>query len=405
MNPHLGSDLPATAIAPSTATDFAGILGEMAPNERVQIVGTQSRRDFSATKRPANLTISTRALKGFEYSPSDQTLVVAAGESFGVISEMLAERGQRLAVDPTCGDMVHSTVGAMVACADEGALVYRFGRLRDLVIGAGFVLADGTLAHAGGRVIKNVAGYDLAKLMVGSLGSIAAITSVAFRLHPMPKRQLELYFKTPFPQALKAATALARQNLEVSAIEYHADELVVLLEGGALSVESSAKRVTEIISESLDKVAAGDFGRAEGVAKIESFRAKRAAPGWTVVKLGARMSSSMYLFEAVKSCRVLELQGWMSSHLGSAIHYIGLPGELEEAEALEVLSDLSRELAAIGLTGQVVRGPREVVSSGIFLGALLGSLETMRSLLISFDPEGRLVSPIRESLFADEVRS
>src|SRR5207244_6227468 len=100
--------------------------------------------------------------------------------------EAFAEAGQMLAIDPP--DRGGATVGGVLATADSGPLRHRYGAPRDLVLGITVALADGSVASAGGKVIKNVAGYDLAKLFTGSYGTLGAILQVAVRLHPRPER-------------------------------------------------------------------------------------------------------------------------------------------------------------------------------------------------------------------------
>ena len=99
-----------------------------------------------------------------------------------------AAEGQMLALDPPLGAADGATIGGMIATADSGPLRHRYGGVRDLVVGMTVILSDGTVAKSGGKVIKNVAGYDLAKLFAGSYGTLGLIASVAVRLHPLPSR-------------------------------------------------------------------------------------------------------------------------------------------------------------------------------------------------------------------------
>ena len=99
------------------------------------------------------------------------------------LQDALARHGQRLALDPLWPQ--HATVGGVLATNDSGSLRLRFGALRDLIIGVTLALPDGTLAKSGGKVVKNVAGYDLHKLMTGSFGTLGVIAAVNFRLHPV----------------------------------------------------------------------------------------------------------------------------------------------------------------------------------------------------------------------------
>src|ERR1035441_10092832 len=127
-----------------------------------------------------------------EVAGGDMTATVEAGCTFQQLQQTLAEHGQRLALDPLWPDQ--ATIGGILATNESGPLRIRFGSLRDLVIGITLALPDGTLAKSGGKVVKNVAGYDLPKLATGSLGTLGIITQAIFRLHPVPRESRTLSF-------------------------------------------------------------------------------------------------------------------------------------------------------------------------------------------------------------------
>ncbi|HEY5331391.1 MAG TPA: FAD-binding oxidoreductase [Acidobacteriaceae bacterium] len=121
-----------------------------------------------------------------EHSWQDLTATVRAGTRWAEMQKVLANHGQRVAVDPIQPERAH--VGGILATNDTGTLRMRYGSLRDLIIGITVVLADGTIARSGGKVVKNVAGYDLPKLFTGSFGTLGIITEATFRLHPLPQQ-------------------------------------------------------------------------------------------------------------------------------------------------------------------------------------------------------------------------
>jgi glycolate oxidase FAD binding subunit len=131
----------------------------------------------------AAVVLSTRRLTQLrEHAWQDMTCTVEAGCSWAAMEAALARHGQMVALDPLWPE--RATVGGVIAANDSGAMRLKFGGLRDLIIGMTVVLADGTAAKSGGKVVKNVAGYDLHKLMTGSFGTLGVITEVNFRLHP-----------------------------------------------------------------------------------------------------------------------------------------------------------------------------------------------------------------------------
>ena len=110
------------------------------------------------------------------------TVTVEAGCTIEKLQNVLREHGQHLGADPIQPDL--ATVGGVLATAESGTLRIRYGAIRDLVLGVEMALPDGSLIKAGGKVVKNVAGYDLTKLAIGSLGTLGVITRAVFRLHP-----------------------------------------------------------------------------------------------------------------------------------------------------------------------------------------------------------------------------
>jgi len=137
--------------------------------------------------------ISTAKLSHIlEHAPGDMTITVEAGATIAQIQNALAPHRQRLALDPLWPDV--ATAGGVVAANDSGSLRIRYGGVRDLIIGITVILPDGTIAKSGGKVVKNVAGYDLPKLMSGALGTLGIISRVVFRLHPLPESTRSLTF-------------------------------------------------------------------------------------------------------------------------------------------------------------------------------------------------------------------
>ena len=127
-----------------------------------------------------------------EHTWQDLTCTVEAGCTWSSLQSGLAQHAQQVALDPLWPE--RATIGGAIATNDSGSLRLRYGSLRDLVIGMTIVLADGTIAKTGGKVVKNVAGYDLHKLMIGAFGTLGVVTEVTFRLHAIPKHTETLTF-------------------------------------------------------------------------------------------------------------------------------------------------------------------------------------------------------------------
>src|SRR6202140_4762214 len=148
--------------------------------------GGATKLDWGNPPKKADLILSTARLNRIvEHAWADLTVTVEAGCTLQSLQKTLAQHGQRLAFDGLWPE--RATIGGVLATNDSGALRLRFGALRDLIIGVTIALPDGTLASSGGKVVKNVAGYDLPKLVTGAFGTLGVITRAVFRLHPLPR--------------------------------------------------------------------------------------------------------------------------------------------------------------------------------------------------------------------------
>jgi glycolate dehydrogenase FAD-binding subunit len=175
-----------------------------------------------------------------EHEAGDLTCTVEAELRLSALQAALAPHGQMLALDPP-GD---PTLGACVAANLSGPRRHRYGTMRDLVIGATVVLPDGTMASSGGKVVKNVAGYDLAKLFCGSEGRLGRIVRLSLRLHPVPDASATVIAP---PEAAKALAVL-RSTLVPSAVDVHWPErLALLFEGSERAVEAQVEAARQLI--------------------------------------------------------------------------------------------------------------------------------------------------------------
>jgi glycolate oxidase FAD binding subunit len=178
---------PKLVIEPGTESELAEVL-RLANEAGLAVIprGGGTKIEWGNPPARADLILSTaRLTEIIEHAWADLTVTVEAGCTIQRLQETLAKHGQRLALDPLWPEK--ATVGGVLSTNDSGALRLRFGALRDLIIGATIALPDGTLASSGGKVVKNVAGYDLPKLVTGALGTLGVITRVVFRLHPLPR--------------------------------------------------------------------------------------------------------------------------------------------------------------------------------------------------------------------------
>jgi glycolate oxidase FAD binding subunit len=169
---------------------------------------------------PAEVELRTTGLdRILEHNSGDLTAELEAGVTLADAQRAFAEHGQMLALDPPLGADDGATIGGVVATADSGPLSHRYGGPRDLVVGAKVALSDGTISHSGGKVIKNVAGYDLAKLFTGSFGTLGVILTVNVRLHPLADSMTALGAAMDPHTLSAAALRLSTTPLEFDALD------------------------------------------------------------------------------------------------------------------------------------------------------------------------------------------
>src|SRR5689334_22904664 len=188
-------------------------------SEAIFLVGGGTALDYgnppSCAGRSLDLTVLNRMV---DYTPRDMTIVVEAGVRMADLSTMLAAEGQHLPIDvPRAAE---ATIGGVVATNWNGPRRYGHGTIRDYVIGINAVDGRGTPFKGGGRVVKNVAGYDFCKLLTGSLGTLAVITQVALRLKPVPEQSALMACSLPdVAAAEKLLAALVTSQVTPTAIE------------------------------------------------------------------------------------------------------------------------------------------------------------------------------------------
>jgi FAD/FMN-containing dehydrogenase len=209
-------------IEPETDQALAAALKDASEhNQTVVIRGAGTKNDWGRTGPRADVVIEMRRLnRVLAHQHGDLTATVEAGATLREVNETLARHGQWLPLDPPFAD--RATIGGILATNDSGPLRHRYGTPRDLVIGVRLATTDGTVAKAGGQVVKNVAGYDLSKLVTGSFGSLAAIVSATFKLAPLPRATKTIVISTSDLETLgEVVRAVMSSQLEPIAFEVH----------------------------------------------------------------------------------------------------------------------------------------------------------------------------------------
>jgi len=217
-------------VTPEDTDQVAAILG-FANAERIVVepCGAGTKRPKTVANTPI-LHLSTERMNTVcEHTWQDLTCTVQAGCTWQTLQDTLARHGQFVALDPLFAE--RATVGGIIATNDSGSLRLKYGSLRDLVIGMTIVLADGTIAKSGGKVVKNVAGYDLHKLMIGAEGTLGVVTEVTFRLHAIPRHTRSFSFRSQSIEPLgDLLLQLLDSHLGIQAMQLHSARSEALLD-------------------------------------------------------------------------------------------------------------------------------------------------------------------------------
>lgn len=215
---------PSKVVAPGTALEIAKVL-QHCSSAGLGVVprGGGTRIGLGNRPQKADLILSTERLnRVVEHVWGDMTVIAEAGCTIDSLQRAIQPHRQRLAVDPLWPEK--TTVGGLLATAESGTLRIRYGAVRDLVLGVEVALPDGSLIKAGGKVVKNVAGYDLTKLMIGSLGTLGVITRAAFRLHPIPVATASYSITVPSAaEASKIVLAILGSYVIYTGLQVRAD--------------------------------------------------------------------------------------------------------------------------------------------------------------------------------------
>ncbi len=382
----IGGLHPQRVAEPADADEVARVLS--AANRAglaVAVRGGGSKMEWGNAPRSLELVMSTRALnRVLEHAAADMTATVEPGCTVADFQRVLAQRGQRLALDPLFPE--RATMGGILATNDSGALRTRFGSLRDLVIGMRVALSDGTLARSGGKVVKNVAGYDLPKLFTGSLGTLGVIVEATFRLYPLPQAERTITFAaSDCGEANRFVLALMDSTLTPVAIQVRAGrdrntQVDLRFEGTAAGIEAQVPRAEAL---ALARGALADA--AVWHAREELWM--RAEPGCIAAfsVLPAQIAALCQRIAAITSEAELD---WIAVIQAAGTGVLRLDGGPERL--VPAIDRLRSDLEPAGGSLAVRRCPDALRSRIEAWGSPGSALPLMRRVKEQFDPAGIL---------------
>ena len=349
--------------------------------------GGGTKMGWGNPPREIDLILSTaRMNEVIEHVPGDQVVRVQAGLNMDALQERLARSDQMLAIDPP----EKGTVGGAVAANSSGPRRYRYGTVRDLIIGITVVLPDGTVAKAGGKVVKNVAGYDLGKLFTGSLGTLGIIATCNFRLHPRPEaaRTVAVELNDTL-SAGQAAQEIMHSQLVVSALELHwsgdTKLLTALIEGISTGVDAQAETASYLLRS---------FGEVRTLSDEEVDHLGPLEPPGTGDEVAIKIAHppaelTGVLDWALGAAERRGVTPRITGHAGAGVTYVALSGGDEEARA-QVVEELREIWVRRGGSVVVRQAPVQVKKRLDAWGPAGDYLGLTRRVKEKFDPRGIL---------------
>jgi len=382
---------PRDVVMPRSIEELAEAVRDLhAERKPFAFVGGATHLDLGNAPRALDTAVCTTALdEVVEYAPEDQTITVQAGITLAELDRALEQHGQMLPLD--VADRDHATIGGAIAVNAYGRRRQRYGTAKDLIVGVGIVRPDGVRARGGGKVVKNVAGFDLPKLMVGSLGTLGAIVTVTLRLYPIPATVRAVALTLHSAEAANAVSrALVERRLEPeSVVLYNYVTLVVTFAGTEAGVAQQMRTLVQEIAPAAS-TDAHELTGLEREAYEQRERAVRrdgvwqfhiaAPPAADVARIGSYVEGSPLAVPVAYPMLGVALRAYSADAVPAAGH---------DAHTGSAIDDLREHVAhETGGAGTVVitKMPDAVRPTVDAWGPPPASLPLMRALKNNFDP-------------------
>jgi glycolate oxidase FAD binding subunit len=359
-----------TVHSPSSIEECSALLGGSL--DRIAFVGGGTELDLGAPPVVDAIVRTERLARIPDYAPADMVITAEAGVTLAQLQAAAREQRQMLALDAPLPE--RATIGGLVATGAYGPRRARYGAIRDLIIGVTMVRADGAVAHGGGKVVKNVAGFDLPKVACGSLGTLGMIASATFRLHPLPEAASTVRFDALTPEGVFALVKSARDaQLEpTSAVAISGYSLAFRFEGFAKGVEQQAERMLALGRGERDDGAF--WQRHDAIRTSGSLRVRIASLPSRIVDVDKAVAP---LLGAIRNASF----AWYAT-LGLGF----VSGDVDDAAAVSQSLLAARHSLSLVLEA----APAEIRQTVDVWGPLPNSFPIMEQLKLRFDPRRRL---------------
>jgi glycolate oxidase FAD binding subunit len=388
---------PSLLVAPGTIEETSEVM-KLASREGLAVSprGGGTKMGLGNPPGRVDLILSIARMDSIiEHVPGDQIVRVQAGLKLQDLQENLAESDQMLGVDPPDEG---ATIGGVVAANSSGPRRLRYGTVRDLIIGIKVVLADGTVAKAGGKVVKNVAGYDLSKLFTGSLGTLGVIAEANFRLHPIRETARTVFVEVDehakIADAVQELTHSSFSQFVLDALEmrWEGDRGVIaaLFEGIEPAVEAQSSAATEVLSSHGETHVLGED---DGEEFWQRFARRPWDVGGVGLKIGAPPSDlTAVLDSVVGAADRAGVEVGLSGHAGTGVTFAGLSGG--EEGLVEVVGEVREIRLRRGGSVVVQEAPLAIKEKLDVWGSAGDYLGLTRRVKEKFDP-GYTMNPGR----------
>jgi glycolate oxidase FAD binding subunit len=384
--------LPQIVVEPASAEATAAIMG-WASREKLSVFvrGAGTKIEWGPAPRSFDVLISTGRLDAVvAHRHGDLTATIQAGATLGAVNRTLGLHRQWIPLDPPGAD--RATIGGLVATNDSGPRRHRYGAPRDLIIGVEFARADGRLAKGGGIVVKNVAGYDLPRLMTGSFGSLGVIVAATFKLYPLTAASRTLIVELPaFGDLGTLAGRILSSQLTPTALEFatHPLRLLIRFESIEASVEQQAATLEKLVDECGFTARAMSGSDETGLWQEHANVAKR--------HQGALIKVSVLPTELAGTLRLIDTlageRGYVAAgRAGLGVFLLSIGEDISaQTRVIEGLRDV---LPRGRGSAVVVQGSLELKTHVDVWGPIGDGLSLMRNVKKQFDPAG-VLSPGR----------
>lgn len=403
--------LPKIVLSPNSIEQVSAIM-KLATKESLSVIPWGSGTKSALGNKPdrADIVLLTKNLNRIvEHGASDLVATTECGVTLKKFQKELNKENQFLALDPPHVNK-KATVGGIIATNDSGPKRLRYGTIREFLIGIKVVKADGSIFKGGSKVVKNVAGYDLPKLYVGSLGTLGILVEATFRLYPVPEYSETYFASFSNPEnCQKTVQALLNSNLVLTSLEINNPELAAsLAKTNNLDIDSSGynlavgiNNVEKAVKEQISSVIKiCDQNGAKGLLingeqeeklweNIRNFPWKILKSNRVVIKAGVLVTQTLETLETIKSLSdEYGVKAYISARAGNGILIIGIKGGGPSIN--NCLKDLGGFISSIKGHLTILEAPGEIKSNFDVWGDIGSGLGIMKRIKANYDPNNLL---------------